>query len=357
MPRLFEGLAIALLVMASTALADKPPSKYRVVTTNDDGILATGLNARGDLIGFEWIENKQHPGVVDQVPFLARGKEVTYLPTLKGYTATFPNAISDDGTVVGRAGKPALPGMKVVMRNQAFVWDAKSGMRGLGVLEGDDSSVATGITRDGRRISGYSVGNNSLHGCLWERDADGTGWVKGKSLPQAEKIRSNTVAISDDGHRIAAVDDGVPYLWSEDNASHWTREPLGPAGSLVPRAVNNAGTIAGVRFTLDGGMHAALWTRDGGLKLIDVPDGYIRSEANAVNNRDVVVGMVDGPNAAKDIKPRAFVYEQGRLRLMDEGGPNFVSATAINDAGQVAGVFEKDEDEVRAATEKAEKPK
>jgi probable HAF family extracellular repeat protein len=69
----------------------------------------------------------------------------------------------------------------------------------------------------------------------------------------------------------------------------------------------------------------------------------VRSEADAVNNDGVVVGMVDGPNGSK-IGPNAFVYEEGRLRLLDEGGPAFTAATAINDRGQVAGVLEKEEE-------------
>jgi probable HAF family extracellular repeat protein len=323
------------------------------VTIRDDGIMATGLNARGDLIGFEWLESKEHPGVMDQVPFLARGKDVTYLPRLKGYTATFPNAISEDGTVVGRAAKPGIPGVRTLMRTQAFVWDAKTGMRGLGILTGDYASEATGISRDGRRISGYSVGDDTLHGCFWDRTHDG--WSHARPVPQAEKIRSNTVAISDDGRRIAAVHDTIPCLWTEDLAGKWTREELGLPGSLVPRDVNDQGTVVGVRYTHDGAVHAAIWTREGGLKLIEEPKGYARSEASAVNNQGVVVGMVDGPNASKEFTPHAFVYEGGRMRLMDEGGPNLVAATTINDAGQVGGVFEKEE-EVEAP-EKADKPK
>jgi uncharacterized membrane protein len=345
--------ALALLV-ALPARGDEPSSKtkYQVVTTKDDGIIATGLNARGDLLGYEWIESKKHAGIVDQVPFLARGKEVTYLPLLKGYTATFPNAISEDGTVIGRAGKPGIPGVRVFMRTQAFVWEVESEMRGLGVLEGDVSSEATGISRDGRRISGYSVGDNTLHGCFWERTEDG--WTKAKTLPQSEKIRSNTVALSDDGRRIAAVDDAIPYLWSEEEPGRWTREALGPPGSLVPRDVNNAGSVVGVRYTTEGATHAGIWTREDGLKLIEEPEGYVKSEASSINNQGVVVGMLDGPNASREFTPHAFVYEKGRLRILLEGGPNFVAATAINDAGQVAGVFEKDEDEAQGG---ADKPK
>lgn len=54
--------------------------------------------------------------------------------------------------------------------------------------------------------------------------------------------------------------------------------------------------------------------------------------------------MVDGP-AGGQIGPNAFAYEGDRLRILDEGGPNFASATAINDRGQVAGVLEKKEGE------------
>src|SRR3954467_2324024 len=62
--------------------ADEPVKKYQVVTPKDDGIIATGINNRGDIVGFEWIEEKARPGVVDQVPFFARGKHITYLPLL-----------------------------------------------------------------------------------------------------------------------------------------------------------------------------------------------------------------------------------------------------------------------------------
>jgi hypothetical protein len=64
--------------------------------------------------------------------------------------------------------------------------------------------------------------------------------------------------------------------------------------------------------------------------------------------------MIDGPNGSQ-VGPNAFVYEEGRLRILEEGGPNFGSATAINDRGQVAGVFEKEE-EPAGAPQKAKAP-
>ena len=107
--------------------------------------------------------------------------------------------------------------------------------------------------------------------------------------------------------------------------------------------------VVGVNYTADGRVHAIVWSREHGLKQLEIPEGYVRSEANAVNNEGVVVGMVDGPGGSK-IGPDAFVYEAGRLRLINDGGPYFSSATAINDRGQVAGILDKD-DEPRKQSE------
>jgi uncharacterized membrane protein len=334
-------LLSAVLGLTASAGAVEPVKKYQVVTPRDDGIVATGINERGEIVGFESVEDKKHPGIINQVPFYARGKETTYLPLLKGYTATFPAALSDDGSVVGYVSKPVKLGAGIPLLNQAFVWEARGGIRGLGVLEGDSSSLASGISRDGRRISGFSVGPNRKRACVWERD--GEGW-KATALPQTSQLRSTTVPISGDGRFIAATEADTPCLWARDDSGRWTRESIGDAGSLVPRGVNNSGTVVGVRFTPDGLVHAVVWSRSRGLQQLAKPGGYVRSEALAINNQEVVAGMVDGP-AGSTIGPNAFVYEGGRLRILDEGGPNLGSATAINDCGQVAGVLEKKEEE------------
>jgi uncharacterized membrane protein len=350
--RLLCFLTVLGLALSTPALAQPPAGKLQVITPKDDGIIATGINGRGEIVGFEWIEEKARPGVLEQTPFFAKGKDITYLPLLKGYTATFPAAVSDDGMVVGRSGKPAPPGVAVPLRNQAFLWDAKSGIRGLGTLPDDTASFASGITRDGRRISGFSVGTNRVRACVWDREGDA--W-KATALPQKDRLGSNTVPISDDGNFVAAVDGEVPCLWSRASSGEWTRKVISASASLVPRAVNNAGTVVGVKFTNDGDSHAVIWTSDDGYLELDKPKGYTRSEANAVNNAGAIVGMVDGPRGSK-IGPNAFIYEKGRLRVLDEGGPNFTSATAINDHGQVAGVLEKPEDDAPAAAPN-EKPK
>ena len=173
--RLICRLAVACscLPWAAWAAGDDPPRRCEVVTPRDDGIIATGINGRGDVIGFEWLEDPKTPGVIGQEPFFYRGGKLTRIPLLPTYTATFPAAVSDDGLVVGRAGKPATGGRRIRMQNQAFVWTEAEGIRPLPTLPDDWASFATGVSRDGNRISGLSVGDDRMTPCVWERVIEG----------------------------------------------------------------------------------------------------------------------------------------------------------------------------------------
>jgi uncharacterized membrane protein len=228
----------------------------------------------------------------------------------------------------------------VALRNQAFVWDAEGGIRGLGTLPDDIASAACGITRDGRRVSGFSVGEGRIRACYWDRE--GEGW-KATVLPSESSLGSNVVAISSDGRRIAAVDGEVPCLWTEEAPGRWAREVIGPSGSLIPRAVNDRGTVVGLRHNFDGNDDAVVWTQAEGMRLIPKPEGYTRAEASALNNAGVVVGMIDGPRGS-ETGPRGFAYEDGELQLLGQGDLPLTAATAINDQRQVAGVLEKEEE-------------
>ena len=326
-----------LLARPALALAGEPAETLRVVSPKPIGIIATAINGRGDIVGFEWVE--EEPDILSQKPFIARGAAMTYLPLLEGYTATFPADVSDEGLVVGRVGKAAPPGVRVPLRNQAFAWEAATGIVGLGALEGDWASIASGVSRDGRRISGISVGDDRTRACVWERV--GEGWA-GRVLPQQHKLGSNIVAISNDGRRIAAVDGDEPCLWTLGPDGNWVLMILGGPGSMIPRAVNDKGVVVGIRHPGDGNTQAIVWESQGGFRTIPMPLGYVKAEAADVNGAGVVVGFIDSPNGS-DVGPNAFVYRDGRIRLISEGGPNFGAATAINDRGEVAGVLEESE--------------
>jgi uncharacterized membrane protein len=340
-------LTSALLITASAA-AEKPAGKLTIVTPRPDGILAADINEGGDVIGLQWVEEADLPGVIAQKPFFARGEAMTYLPLLDGYTATFPAALSDDGLVVGRASKPAQPGRHVPLQSQAFVWHAESGIKGLGVLEGDNGSFACGISRDGKRISGASIGEDGIKACVWEREGDG--W-KISALPHAVRLGSNVVAVSGDGTLLSAVDGTSACLWSRNDSGNWNRETIAEAAQLIPRAVNDDGMVVGVRNTPDGLVHAVVWTKADGVRVLDKPPGFVKSEALAVNSAGVVVGSLDGPNGSP-IGPNGFAFSGDEVRLLTQENLSFTGATGINDRGQVVGIIEKEEDEAKPDDQK-----
>ena len=335
-------LAVAFLSPDSDG-GDKSSAKaYQVITPKDDRINVMDINARGEVTGTEWVEDPKDANMVIEAPFFAAGKEMTPIPLLQGYTSMFPAAVSDAGVVVGRASKPGSFTRKVMLRNQAFIWDAKSGSRGLGALKDDLASFACGITKDGSRISGYSIGDNRIRPCVWDRI--GENW-EGTPLPVKERLGSTVVALSDDGNHVSAVDGTVPCLWSRDAAGKWTREEIGGSASLIPRGVNNSGTVAGLTF-FDGRRHGVIWSRARGAERIPEATGFVQSEANDVNNEGVVVGSIEKDmGQGKELEPHAFVYHDGRLELIVSGGPNFTAANTINDRGQISGTFERDEEE------------
>ena len=284
---------IAALILCGPLLGDEPRNRFQIVTPKPDGINAVGINGHGDIIGFEWIESKKIPGVVEELPFFARGKTVTWLPLLKTYTATFPAAVSDDGTVVGRSSKPAPRGVVIPLRNQAFVWTAAGGIRGLGALEEDMASFATDITRDGRRISGFSVGDqpgSRLHLGSRRRRLEGHRPAL-RLQPRLERRcheRQRQVPLRR-GWREARALDRACRTASGSRSSSEFRARSSRAGSTT-RAWSSACVSRSMRLT-----HAVIWSRETGLKQLEKPQGYVRSEALAVNNQGIVVGMVDGP--------------------------------------------------------------
>lgn len=332
----------AALALAGAAVAEEPPAKkYALVAPMTEGLNVVAINGKGDVVGFHWEPENGDPNILYEAPFFARGAEIVRLPLLKTYTATFPAGVSDDGLVVGRVSKPAPPQTYVHLRNQAFVWTADKGIRGLGAPEPDGASFASGVARDGRRIAGVGVGDHRLRALLWEPEGDG--W-KAVVLPEGDQLGSNVLAISPDGKRLAAVRMGKPTLWTVTAPGEWKAETLdAPDDYFIPRAVNDAGTVVGFRNDHDGTYRAIVWAGDQGVKVIDPPAGFVHAQATAVNNAGAVVGQVDGPHGHLP-GPRAFIYENGKLRILDEGGPDFIWATAINDAGQVSGVLEKEEE-------------
>ena len=166
-------IGVATLVLAWHARGDEPgkstrSSRPRTLASSPrastNGATSSGSNGS---------RARKYPGVIDQVPFFARGKNITYLPSLAGYTATFPAAVSADGVVVGYVGQ-------ATRRRDACRCGTRhsSGMRkpecmGWGCLPttSSRSPAISGRLSAHQRLFGGRQSRTSLH-----LGRDGTGW-------------------------------------------------------------------------------------------------------------------------------------------------------------------------------------
>lgn len=117
-------------------------------------------------------------------------------------------------------------------------------------------------------------------------------------------------------------------------------QDLGTLGGLATYAVglNNAGQVTGRSTTLAGNEHAFVWSPGSGMTDLGTLPGAANSAASAINNLGVVVGTSEG---VPGTPPRAFRWSAANgmedLGAFTPGLASFSSATALNDAGLIAG--------------------
>lgn len=103
--------------------------------------------------------------------------------------------------------------------------------------------------------------------------------------------------------------------------------------------LNDAGQVAGSSFLPGGSEHAFIWSQGGGMLDLGTLPGAGNSEAYALNNLGVVVGMSEG---VPGTPPRAFRWSlvdgMENLGAFNPGLGSRSSASALNDAGLIAGV-------------------
>ena len=105
---------------------------------------------------------------------------------------------------------------------------------------------------------------------------------------------------------------------------------------LQPARINNSGLIVGTTAPTDEDHKAAVWTEKDGLRVVELPAGFISAEPLGVNSAGDFVGTASrGANQFL-----AFAYVGGKFSLLAEQPEVHASrsrAMAINDSGDVAG--------------------
>ena len=305
------------------------------------------INSKLEVIGMKEVSEND---ISSTKSFFRRGEEEIEIPVLKDFTNVQAEALSENGLVVGYASRAigAVGG-----GTRAFVWDSHSKeLKPLPPLPSDLACHAQDISADGKKISGYSVGNSParMRPCLWEWQEKSKEWTSQELesiLPNNPFLQAGHVIISPDGKRIAATISvkqladfifvNALHVWEKNEAGKWDRKKVSDEEPKL-KDINNAGTIVGC-LKVEGVTRACVFDLSGKCKLIDLLEGDASSIAYAVNNAGIVVGLSDDPPGETG-EPKAFVYQDGVVTPLELSGRGTSSAAlAINQEGVIAGFF------------------
>lgn len=195
---------------------------------------------------------------------------------------------------------------------EPVIWGPKTGeIRQLSLLPGDTVGMALGINDYGVPVGASGNCSNTVipgfsgapHAVLWERNG-------------------TVVDLGNLGGTINTSILGVGKFASQ---------------------INNRGMVVG-QSTLKGNttFHPFLWTRETGMVDLGVLPDDLVGTATDVNNSGVIVGASVSAPGPSSGNPRAYVWEQGKMKhlndLAAEGNSLYLlTAFSINEAGVIAG--------------------
>ncbi len=243
--------------------------------------------------------------------------------------------INDSGQVVGES-------VSGYGSKEAFLWDPKTGMIGLGKLAGYADSRAYGINDRGE-VAGFSENGSSVAEAFIWTAADGL--VSLGDLPGGP-VRSRARAINNAGEVVGSAESAAgrrAFRW--DSQQGMIDLGMVNAGDIASLAYdnNNVGQVAGRNdSTTAGAGDGFVWS-----PLIctmqpmgDLPGGSLDTTARRINDHGQVVGNASSTNGVEAFLWGTLTGTQG---LGDLPGSAFESrAFGINDLGQVVGTGKSD---------------
>ena len=318
------------------ALTIEEPQAYRITdlgTLGGDLSEAYGINNAGQVVGWSTTSEGGGHG------FLYAGGVMTDLGTLTGGSVSYATGINDMGQVVGYGGINAY-GPQFREFTQGFIWTNGS-LQPLGALycscsfnERYGTSAAYGINTAGQVVGDSRTvrGKTFRHAFLSQSGAmqDIGGGPGGTSISYA-------YGINDAGQVVGRLDDRA-FLWQDGAAQDLGTLP-GHASSAA-RAISGRGQVVGESVAPTGTEGSAFLWEAGAMRDLGALAGDPWSQANGINGRDQIVGRSGTRDWASS---HAVLWQAGVMRdlnsLLPAGsGWGLISASAINDAGQIVGV-------------------
>jgi len=262
------------------------------------------INPAGIIVGDFYLYKKL--GLISHAA-LFNGEGVVDLGVLKGQVFSRANGMNAIRQVVGYSGLK-----RDSAESRAFIWTSRTGMIDIGTLGG---AYAQALAIND---AGFVTGTSEVYG-----------WMDGATHA---------------------------FVYQPFSETERYMEPMRDLGTLggatsYGTAINMSNHVVGhsTLKTLDGRVHAFF---HGGEKMIDLGamenEGFVSSQALAINNADQVVGVSYGPaSGTNQITQAAFIWNRkgpGKGEMMNLNRliatPNkaywLLSATAINDSGQIA---------------------
>ncbi len=332
--RVAAGAGVALALLGAGAAQAAAPAAYslQVLPAMPGSTLipwVEGMNGLGQVVGrsdvgSDVIGTLWAPGTP--------ARDLGGLPANIRWTMAYD--INSAGTVVGNAAAGST-------ESHAFRWTAAGGMQDLSIAAQAHNSSAYGINNSGQ-IVGWAAAPVGMVAALWQADGSFTSLAH-LTRNEGTALMSSAYAISDNGwvvgHSYFDSGDAQAFRWSLGGGMTALAK-FNNTSDDYAKDVNNAGWAAGEAWygNSSDDVHAVMWNPQG--ELIDIHGSdWLFSAAAGINGSGTIVGRgwrsADGAGA--------FVWSpetgmQNLDSLVVNGGTFRVrEATAINEAGQIAG--------------------
>lgn len=334
----------------STSASPRPrPGEEPRYTITDLGTLggtesfAYAINEPGQIVGLSRL-----PGDTTNHAFLYRKGELTDLFPLnsENILTAGPTGINNDGLIASGviAGGIYDPALLDSTTGDITVLGSFGGLF-FGIFNG----VATSVNNDGQAV-GYSyLDSLNRHAFLY---SDGVmtdiGSFGGYSY--ALGINASGTIVGSSSELVNGV--GHAFIYSQG-----TMIEINPFGALIndsaATGINNRGQVVGRAFTGASSFHGFIYWK-GTITDLGTLDGGRNSEARAINEKGLVVGIADRPYSSTCSDPiggtfpctryiqTGVLYENGELKDLNsliptDSGWDLTWAFGVNNRGQIVG--------------------